>query len=343
MQCGRQGHTLHGSVQLRRSKRTTIALASLHPQPAPEAVASASSAPGVPRSRSVLYELAVAAQADGAAAAPPGASSLAPFAVAGGVALALLALKRVYDTPSRSYNNNVGDEYDAWTDEGILEHYWGEHIHLGYYTEEERARGWWTADFKAAKLRFTQEMFRFSGAVTPKRILDVGCGFGGSSRWLAAQFPDAEVVGACVRASVGCMRGGWCGRVQAGLACVECRQVGGAVQSSCPCQPQTSARHHTTPSQASHCRPSKWRAARSWPRSGASPTSRSRCVLCACLCVGLPRVGVLDAALARAPGPGTHTHAHTHTRTHAHTHACTVLALSWRACAGDGRAGHGVP
>jgi MPBQ/MSBQ methyltransferase len=122
-------------------------------------------------------------------------SSYTPWAIAGGAALALLAIKRVYDTPSRSYNNNVGDEYDAWTDEGILEYYWGEHIHLGYYTEEERAQGWWKADFKAAKLRFTQEMFNFSGSQAPKRILDVGCGFGGSSRWLAAQFPDAEVTG----------------------------------------------------------------------------------------------------------------------------------------------------
>lgn len=102
---------------------------------------------------------------------------------------------QLYDRPSRTYDGNVGDEYDAWTDEGILEYYWGEHIHLGWYTEEERQRGWWTADFKAAKLRFTQEMFRFSGSASPKRILDVGCGFGGSSRWLAAQFPDAEVVG----------------------------------------------------------------------------------------------------------------------------------------------------
>lgn len=116
--------------------------------------------------------------------------------------MALYALKRVYDTPSRTYDNNVGDEYDAWTEEGILEYYWGEHIHLGYYTEEERAKGWWKADFKAAKLRFTQEMFKFSRSVQPKRILDVGCGFGGSSRWLAAQFPDAEVVGKLLVCSV---------------------------------------------------------------------------------------------------------------------------------------------
>lgn len=25
----------------------------------------------------------------------------------------------------------MGEEYDAWTNEGILEAYWGEHIHLG--------------------------------------------------------------------------------------------------------------------------------------------------------------------------------------------------------------------
>lgn len=35
-------------------------------------------------------------------------------------------------------DNSVGREYDAWTDEGILEAYWGEHIHLGYYHEQAR-------------------------------------------------------------------------------------------------------------------------------------------------------------------------------------------------------------
>lgn len=32
--------------------------------------------------------------------------------------------------------SSVGNEYDAWTNEGILEAYWGEHIHLGYYNEQ---------------------------------------------------------------------------------------------------------------------------------------------------------------------------------------------------------------
>jgi hypothetical protein len=35
--------------------------------------------------------------------------------------------------------------------EGILEKFWGEHIHLGYYTEAERTAGYTKKDFKKAK------------------------------------------------------------------------------------------------------------------------------------------------------------------------------------------------
>jgi MPBQ/MSBQ methyltransferase len=146
-------------------------------------VATIAAAPSAPTTTPPLDPATLGAAGAGAAAA---------------VALAL-AIKRVYDTPSRAYDRNVGDEYDAWTEEGILEHYWGEHIHLGYYTDDELQKGWWRADFKAAKLRFTQEMFRWSGCPAPlpkgAKVLDVGCGFGGSSRWLAATNPDAQVTG----------------------------------------------------------------------------------------------------------------------------------------------------
>ena len=63
-------------------------------------------------------------------------------------------------------------------------------------TDEELDRGWWKADFKANKLRFTEKMYEWSGASQPKRILDVGCGFGGSTRWMAATNPQAQVTGA---------------------------------------------------------------------------------------------------------------------------------------------------
>lgn len=65
------------------------------------------------------------------------AGPAAVTAAAIGIYMGARAIKRIFDTPSRPYSgNNVGSEYDAWTDEGILEHYWGEHIHLGYYTDE---------------------------------------------------------------------------------------------------------------------------------------------------------------------------------------------------------------
>lgn len=79
--------------------------------------------------------------------------------------------------------------------EGILEYYWGEHIHLGYYSEEERRRGYKKKDFKQAKFDFIDEMLKWSGANQPQRILDVGCGIGGTSRYLAKKFPQAQVEG----------------------------------------------------------------------------------------------------------------------------------------------------
>ena len=86
-------------------------------------------------------------QADTAAAAPLlGPTPLAALLL-GGALLAGYGIKKVYDTPSRSYDQNVGQEYDAWTEEGVLEYYWGEHIHLGHYSEEVRSRGWVPGSF----------------------------------------------------------------------------------------------------------------------------------------------------------------------------------------------------
>jgi len=107
-------------------------------------------------------------------------------------------IKRL-NTPSRVYNresNTVGVEYDAWTSEGILEHYWGEHIHLGYYGEKERKGPFYgDKDFIQAKYDFIDRMLEFSQMESPKKVLDVGCGIGGTSRYIAKKFPDADVTG----------------------------------------------------------------------------------------------------------------------------------------------------
>merc|ERR1719478_618744 len=75
-------------------------------------------------------------------------------------------LARILNTPSRTYDrekNTVGREYDAWTSEGILEYYWGEHIHLGYYAENERKQPFYGGkDFIEAKYDFIDKMLQFS-------------------------------------------------------------------------------------------------------------------------------------------------------------------------------------
>lgn len=125
---------------------------------------------------------------------------VAPAAVA--VAVGALGVKLVLDRPSRPYDEkSVAEAYDAWSSEGILEYYWGEHIHLGYYSEEEMERGFMKKDFIQAKYDFVDEMMKFGGidaAALPGdlKVLDVGCGVGGTSRYIAKAFgPRAEVTG----------------------------------------------------------------------------------------------------------------------------------------------------
>lgn len=111
------------------------------------------------------------------------------------------AVKLVLDRPSRTYGEGtVAQEYDAWADDGILEYYWGEHIHLGYYSKEEMEKGYRKKNFIQAKYDFIDEMMKFGGIDVQEqanaKVLDVGCGFGGTSRYLAKQLgPNSHVTG----------------------------------------------------------------------------------------------------------------------------------------------------
>ncbi len=89
---------------------------------------------------------------------------------------------------NRKYRSkeSVSFAYDAWTNDRLLERLWGEHIHLGYYNSNFLKN-----DFKHAKIEFVHQLVSWSGLKNlPKgsKILDVGCGIGGSARILASEY-----------------------------------------------------------------------------------------------------------------------------------------------------------
>ena len=102
--------------------------------------------------------------------------------------LFLLAFTIIWRINARKYisSSTVASAYDSWTQDKLLERLWGEHIHLGFYTS-----GGKNIDFRKAKVQFVHELVKWSGLDNlPKgsRILDVGCGIGGSSRILAKYY-----------------------------------------------------------------------------------------------------------------------------------------------------------
>ena len=122
--------------------------------------------------------------------APPGPSlAVVSLVLLLGLAAAvLLWLRR-----RRPYHStaSVAAAYDRWTSDQLLERLWGEHIHLGHYGLPSDQRRHQRQDFRAVKAAFVEELARWSGLdqLPPgSRVLDVGCGIGGSSRFLARRY-----------------------------------------------------------------------------------------------------------------------------------------------------------
>merc|ERR1712232_818553 len=132
----------------------------------------ASTTPMIIRSAQPLILRSTYPLASASAGAPALVASLSlirnAVLLASTISVLVVWLVRVLNTPSRVYDraaNSVGREYDAWTSEGILEYYWGEHIHLGYYGDKERHGPFYGGkDFIQAKYDFIDKMLEFSQA-----------------------------------------------------------------------------------------------------------------------------------------------------------------------------------
>ncbi|KAI5672488.1 hypothetical protein M9H77_12852 [Catharanthus roseus] len=88
----------------------------------------------------------------------------------------------------------IAEFYDESS--GIWEEIWGDHMHHGFYDPGTTVS---LADHRTAQIRMIEEALRFASVSDdpmkkPKRIVDVGCGIGGSSRYFARKY-DAECKG----------------------------------------------------------------------------------------------------------------------------------------------------
>lgn len=116
---------------------------------------------------------------------------------------------------------NDADERGAASVELVREHYdrlspfynalWGEHIHHGFFEADEPPA--------LAQRKLTERLAARAKIERGSRVLDVGCGLGGSSLWLAREL-GCEVVGVTISpvqaraASTRARRAGLAGRVR---------------------------------------------------------------------------------------------------------------------------------
>ena len=74
----------------------------------------------------------------------------------------------------------------------LWEDVWGEHMHHGYYIPEDRT------DHIQAQIDLIDEVLKWAGVdegKPPKRVVDVGCGIGGSSRHIVRKYEGSTAQG----------------------------------------------------------------------------------------------------------------------------------------------------
>ncbi|CAI9783189.1 unnamed protein product [Fraxinus pennsylvanica] len=86
---------------------------------------------------------------------------------------------------NETLQKGIAEFYDESS--GIWENVWGDHMHHGFYEPDSSVS---LSDHRSAQIRMIEEALRFASISDdpPRQIVDVGCGIGGSSRYLARKY-----------------------------------------------------------------------------------------------------------------------------------------------------------
>ncbi|KAK9804585.1 hypothetical protein WJX73_003010 [Symbiochloris irregularis] len=91
-------------------------------------------------------------------------------------------------------NDGIAAFYDESS--GLWESMWGDHMHHGYYPKEAvKGSNGKAKSNQEAQIDMIEEVLKWAGVRTVKKMVDVGCGIGGSSRYLTQKYPDSTARG----------------------------------------------------------------------------------------------------------------------------------------------------
>ncbi|PSB45841.1 methyltransferase domain-containing protein [Chroococcidiopsis sp. CCNUC1] len=89
---------------------------------------------------------------------------------------------------SATLYERIGQFYDSSS--SLWEQVWGEHMHHGYYGTDGKQR----KERRQAQIDLIEELLQWADVEQAQHILDVGCGIGGSSLYLAQKY-NAQATG----------------------------------------------------------------------------------------------------------------------------------------------------
>ncbi|XP_058757650.1 gamma-tocopherol methyltransferase, chloroplastic-like [Vicia villosa] len=112
-----------------------------------------------------------------------------------GVSMAVTTREQeiVLEEEKKKLQLGIAEFYDESS--GIWENIWGDHMHHGFYDPDSTVS---VSDHREAQIRMIEQSLKFASlsedsAKCPKSIVDVGCGIGGSSRYMAKKFGASSV------------------------------------------------------------------------------------------------------------------------------------------------------